>query len=253
MSAPAASPSLFGVIRACVRPAVRRGHLRSRLQVQQQPAFSSTRATSYEADVDRAERPRWQQTPRAMTMPVRTRRAPQQAPFLVNEDPAVLDEAYRKMLGQDGDQMLPEELKWLAVTHKSFDHARRGFNDRLAFLGKRIVDLQCSLALLNAPQMQARAGAAQSHTALKGLENVTSLAKHETLDKHRLAGLAQQYGLGKVIRWKPRKADNLQSSGQEVVLAHTIYSIIGALALQKGGEVANRTVRDRILSPLGLR
>ena len=32
--------------------------------------------------------------------------------------------------------MLSEETKWLAVTHKSFDHGRRGFNDRLAFLGK---------------------------------------------------------------------------------------------------------------------
>jgi len=72
-----------------------------------------------------------------MAMPLRLRRTTQQAPFLVNEDPAVLDEAYRKMLGKGGDQMLPEELKWLAVTHKSFDHARRGFNDRLAFLGMR--------------------------------------------------------------------------------------------------------------------
>lgn len=31
--------------------------------------------------------------------------------------------------------MLTDEVKWLAVTHKSFDHGRRGFNDRLAFLG----------------------------------------------------------------------------------------------------------------------
>lgn len=132
MSAPISLSSLLGVIRTCVRPAVRKSRPQSRLQ---QSAFSTTRPTSYESDVDRAERPRWQQTPRGMAMPVRTRRALQQAPFLVNEDPAVLDEAYRKMLGHDGDQMLPEELKWLAVTHKSFDHARRGFNDRLAFLG----------------------------------------------------------------------------------------------------------------------
>jgi len=53
--------------------------------------------------------------------------------------------------------------------------------------------------------MHDTAGATQSHTALRGLENVTSFAKQETLDKTRLAGLAHQYGLGKVIRWKPRK------------------------------------------------
>jgi hypothetical protein len=31
--------------------------------------------------------------------------------------------------------VLSDEVKWLAVTHKSFDHGRRGFNDRLAYLG----------------------------------------------------------------------------------------------------------------------
>lgn len=31
--------------------------------------------------------------------------------------------------------MLTDEVKWLAITHKSFDHGKRGYNDRLAFLG----------------------------------------------------------------------------------------------------------------------
>jgi large subunit ribosomal protein L15 len=55
--------------------------------------------------------------------------------FKVNEDPKRVDDAYKRMLGADGDKMLSEEVKWLAVTHKSFDHGRRGFNDRLAYLG----------------------------------------------------------------------------------------------------------------------
>ena len=42
---------------------------------------------------------------------------------------------YIRLLGRDGHKLLSEETKWLAVTHKSFDHGRRGFNDRLAFLG----------------------------------------------------------------------------------------------------------------------
>ena len=53
----------------------------------------------------------------------------------VNDDPRKLDAVYVRVLGRDGDKMLSEETKWLAVTHKSFDHGRRGFNDRLAFLG----------------------------------------------------------------------------------------------------------------------
>lgn len=53
-----------------------------------------------------------------------------------NNDPARLDQFYAKFLGRGGDSVLSEEVKWLAITHKSFDQGRRGFNDRLAFFGE---------------------------------------------------------------------------------------------------------------------
>ena len=56
--------------------------------------------------------------------------------FEVNSDPRKLDMVYVRMLGNGGDRLLPEEVKWLAITHKSFDHGRRGFNDRLAYFGQ---------------------------------------------------------------------------------------------------------------------
>lgn len=79
--------------------------------------------------------PRWSQTPPAMKAPVRAR-AERQEKFEVNGDPAKLDAMYARFLGRSGPKMLSDETKWLAVTHKSFDHARRGFNDRMAFLGR---------------------------------------------------------------------------------------------------------------------
>ncbi len=48
------------------------------------------------------------------------------------------------------------------------------------------------------------------------------------------------------------KASNLYSSGSEMVYAQTILAVVGALALQRGGEVANKIVRERVLDPLGL-
>jgi large subunit ribosomal protein L15 len=57
--------------------------------------------------------------------------------FQCNEDPEKLDSFYANFLGRGGDKMLAEEIKWLAITHKSFDQGRRGFNDRLAFFGIR--------------------------------------------------------------------------------------------------------------------
>ena len=74
-----------------------------------------------------------------MKAPFRTRLKPVDNDYIVNEDPELLDQAYRRMLGSRGDKMLSEDVKWLAVTHKSFDQGRRGFNDRLAYFGIRTI------------------------------------------------------------------------------------------------------------------
>jgi len=151
---------------------------------------------------------------------------------------------------------LTKSEQWQALTHKSFDHGRRPFNDKLAYLGKRILDLQTSLVLLQqplSPENQVNKHLyVFAHPSLSGLENITSHAKSTALDKRRLAQLAGTYGLDKVVRWKPRKTDRLESSGVDVVLAQTIYAIVGAVALQRGGDVATKLAKERILAPLGL-
>ena len=80
--------------------------------------------------------PRWKATPPRMKAPFRSKPPPfKPNEFVVNDDPALLDKVYVEVLGESGDKVLTDEVKWLAVTHKSFDHGRRGYNDRLAFLG----------------------------------------------------------------------------------------------------------------------
>lgn len=79
--------------------------------------------------------PRWASTPPRMMAPVRSKPPVLNNDFEVNADPEKLDKVYNRVLGRGGDTMLTEEVKWLAVTHKSFDHGRRGYNDRLAYLG----------------------------------------------------------------------------------------------------------------------
>ncbi len=60
---------------------------------------------------------------------------PRRKVWRCNEDPKLLDAMYNRLLGPNGENMLPDEIKWLAVTHKSFDQGRRGFNSRLAYYG----------------------------------------------------------------------------------------------------------------------
>lgn len=46
---------------------------------------------------------------------------------------------------------------------------------------------------------------------------------------------------------------DLDASGIEAVLAISIYAIIGALALQNGGEVASDIARKDILKRMGIK
>ena len=97
--------------------------------------LSTAPAQRSEMEVDTHASPRWSQTPAGMKAPVRSRLTASGGRHDVNKDPRKLDEMYIRFLGSGGEKMLSEETKWLAITHKSFDHGRRGFNDRLAFLG----------------------------------------------------------------------------------------------------------------------
>lgn len=44
---------------------------------------------------------------------------------------------------------------------------------------------------------------------------------------------------------------DLEGSGLSAVISQAMCAIVGAVALQKGGEVANNVVRQRILDPVG--
>ncbi|KAE8349290.1 RNase III domain protein [Aspergillus coremiiformis] len=207
--------------------------------------------------VDNADKPRWSYTPPRAKAPF-SLRLNNKREYPVNSNPEVLDQFYIRMLGNDGDKLLSEEIKWLAVTHKSFDQGRRGFNDRLAFLGKRIVQLQASLALVQNPGNTKTTATPDSfhrvpfsHPALDGLNNLSPETKDFLTNKLKLAELARKYEMEKVLRWSPRRPGNLASSGIDLVLAHTLYAVVGAISVEKGGHVSNKVARERILEPLG--
>lgn len=99
----------------------------------------SSHKTSERTGYDDVSAPvgRWSQTPPAMKAPMsmNTPKDEVNRVWHVNTSPKRLDDMYDRLLGPGGSALLPNELKWLAVTHKSFDYGRRGFNDRLALLG----------------------------------------------------------------------------------------------------------------------
>lgn len=95
-------------------------------------------------------------------------------------------------------------------------------------------------------------GPTQKHPDLDGVENITAFQKQRYLDPRRVARLAEQYGMDKITRWVPRKTTEVERSGRDIVLANTLYALVGATAMQKGGELANAVAIEKILQPLGL-
>jgi large subunit ribosomal protein L15 len=94
----------------------------------------------------------------------------------VNNDPARLDDMYNRLLGPGGSKMLPEELKWLAVTHKSFDQGRRGFNDKLALMGTFPcrAGMPGNRVLMDARPIDARYGGDQGSCQQVPVERITA-------------------------------------------------------------------------------
>ncbi|KAL2262649.1 hypothetical protein VTK26DRAFT_574 [Humicola hyalothermophila] len=207
------------------------------------------------------ERPRWSYTPERMKGPgfsINVVKDPRRTIWHNNDDPAKLDAMYNRLLGANGDRMLPDEVKWLAITHKSFDQGRRGFNTRLAYFGRLIVALEATRSIMVRP---APAQATPDpdpfgrepfrHPALANLDKLNVTQPQDLVSKEKLAKLAIDVGLLEVIRWKPRMPENLDASGMTVVLNTALFAIVGAISLQHGAEVAHRVVRDKILRRLG--
>lgn len=146
--------------------------------------------------------------------------------------------------------------------------------------GRMIIELQTSLALIQGMTgIEARIPQDKhdrkpfKHVALEGLNTLTEDNKRFALQQRVLADLGESYGLHDVLRWKPRKvstpvvetllvryteadrcgqAKDVKASGIGLVTQQALYAIIGAISLQRGGQVANEVVRERILKPLGL-
>lgn len=147
----------------------------------------------------------------------------------------------------------------------------------LVITGKQIITLQASLALLDGSTSNPIDPYSREpfrHPALRGVEILSTPTRDKLLAKKKVSALAVDYGLHEVLRWLPRKVcgirpcsvmiasqfvnvsgalqrDRPLESGLEVILNHTMFATVGAIALERGGLAANEVARDRILTPLG--
>ncbi|CAG8981966.1 hypothetical protein HYALB_00004829 [Hymenoscyphus albidus] len=238
-----------------IRPSCECANSSARTSTVAPRSFSTTPPRSVvELEKDREERPRWSYTPEEMKAPYPYKVKDGRKPWECNSDPERLDRFYANFLGPGGENVLTEELKWLAITHKSFDQGRRGFNDRLAFFGRRLLTLQANLGLVNSTTFKRLVNEGKpQHPALEGLANLEEYPVSRVLTKIKLAALADTIGMREILRWQPKDPKQLLMSGDRVVMATSLYAILGAIGLHRGGAFANEVAREKILKPLGIR
>ena len=149
--------------------------------------------------------------------------------------------------------------------------------DKIFSAGKRIVDLQTTLAMLTTTTSARYLKDYKDpygrqpfeHPALEGIETLNGGARDYFTHHKQLSALAQNYGFQDVVRWVPKRVgascydyyclktnlfpsqpDNLNASGYDMVLTQAMYAIVGAIALEQGGATANKVSQERIIRPL---
>jgi len=139
------------------------------------------------------------------------------------------DQAVERLQGVLGHRFARPELLLRALTHPSAATAARQNNQRLEFLGDRVLGLIVAEALLRAYPDEAEGTVAPRHAAL--------------VQGSTLAEVASEIGLGEALRLGKSEA---LSGGRrkQAILADAMEAVIAALYLDGGIEAARRFVLE---------
>lgn len=130
-------------------------------------------------------------------------------------------------------------------THKSFNHGKLPYNEKLAFLGRRVLYLRVSEYLMSRPTSTPSSidGLDMDAISTRRLEDILSLQK--------LGDLAMSLdGLPTLLRWKPKDVRDKQASGQRKVAAESLMALVGAVESQFGASCAKSFVESNIIPGL---
>ncbi|KAI5780764.1 ribonuclease-III-like-domain-containing protein [Geopyxis carbonaria] len=183
-------------------------------------------------------------------------------PFSVNDKPQDLNAVYSELLGTQ--LQLSEDIKWQAVTHKSFDHGRQPFNEKLAFFGKTLLQMHACGHVLSRPRSDKytyskpfsyRSSEGSYYQApepfipndYQNLNAINRASVEDLYNQTAISNLIRSSGLLKVMRWKPAEAHDLERSGEMIIGQECLYAIVGAISLQKGGNAASQFIHTKIL------
>lgn len=135
---------------------------------------------------------------------------------------------------------LSEERMLQTLTHKSFAHGKKPYNERLAILGKQLLRMETGRAAA-----QSAAEAPQNTNSINGHNfDVNERAIELLSSSPTLSQVCRLANLDKSIFWKPADAGN---AGEATIYSTSMSAIVGAVLLEHGADKAIEFIRARLL------
>ncbi|KAH3686445.1 hypothetical protein WICPIJ_002625 [Wickerhamomyces pijperi] len=130
---------------------------------------------------------------------------------------------------------LDDNLLLQVLTHKSFAHGMKPFNEKLSVHGSQFLKHKSAIHTVNSE---------------KGISALGSLESRKTLSTDILAAFVKQQGFADVIYWKKRddSITDPTQSGENSIKAGVLEALIGALLVTRGAGVAEKFVFEKLLS-----
>ncbi|ANB13806.1 mitochondrial 54S ribosomal protein YmL15 [Sugiyamaella lignohabitans] len=144
---------------------------------------------------------------------------------------------------------LPDPVILQTITHKSFAHGKKPYNEKLAILGKEFLRLQASHYAVS--QTNDNPHAINKHNFDISPQPIEVLSSSVALHE-----VCKKTGIHKNIFWKKRISENTSTgqeldakfTGEQSVFARSIHALIGAILLRHGEPKARKFISEKLLS-----
>lgn len=140
---------------------------------------------------------------------------------------------------------LSNELILQCLTHKSFAHGSKPYNEKLNLLGAQFLKLQtCIHSLKNGSSVESREN---GQLSLQFSNLGTKFAK-ELTSKNTACAFIKSHNLGPFIFWKMR--DPIKDghiNGETTIFASVLNAFIGAILSTNGSEKASKFIKGSLL------
>lgn len=137
---------------------------------------------------------------------------------------------------------LLDEMIMQVMTHKSFGNGIKPYNEKLAVMGSKLINLFCAKMVIEAPSTN------ELTINNKNLDVLGTPISVE-LTKRALYGLfAKMHKLTDTMFWKSYGTDvGFESSGEMKVAAQMMFALIGAVTFVHGKTAAEQFIKDQIM------